>query len=114
MSIIANRKPARKPRKPQRFIRLAVPFNDEGRNAVAVITEKRPRGTKEECYFLSRVASDFGQGFFVEKIGPETEESKYHVNLQADGRSCECKGFTSHGQCKHADGLAALAAVGRL
>jgi hypothetical protein len=114
MSIIANRKPARKPRKLQRFIRLAVPLNDEGRNAVAVITEKRPRGAKEERYFLSRVASDFGRGFFVEKIGAECEASKYHVHVNPEGRSCECLGFTRHGHCKHADGLAALVAAGRL
>jgi hypothetical protein len=115
MAIIANRPAAHKPRpKPARFIRLCVPFNEHGQNAVVRILEKFPRGEKEERYFVSGVHSDFGLGFFVEKIGPETEESKYHVHLEGEGRTCECRGFSRWGHCRHADGLAALLAAGKL
>jgi hypothetical protein len=87
MAILANRKPERKPRpKRQRFIRLLVGFNADGHNAVIRIREvkgKRNPVETEDCYFLSRVPADFGEGFYVEKIGPEAEESRYHVHLSA-------------------------------
>jgi hypothetical protein len=121
MAILANRKPQRKPRpKPERFIRLCVPFNENGQNAVIRIREvkgKRNPVETEERYFLSRVPADFGEGYFVEKIGPEAEESRYHVHLSADGNSCECRGHLRWGhktQCRHIAGLLALRAAGKL
>ena len=116
MSILANRKPARKPRpKPARFVRLAVPLNADGKNGVIRIREvkgvRNPREVVDD-YFLSRVASDFGDGFHVEKIGEP--ESSYHVHLSNEGHTCECKGYLSHGYCRHALALAALRADGRL
>jgi hypothetical protein len=67
-----------------------------------------------ERYWLSAVPSDFGQAFYLEKIGPEAEESRHHVCLETDRRTCECKGFTRWGHCKYTDGLAALQAAGKL
>jgi hypothetical protein len=58
--------------------------------------------------------ADFGRGFLVEKVGIDRDEAKYHVNIDTARRSCECKGFLRHGHCKHADGIAALIAAGRL
>jgi hypothetical protein len=62
-------------------------------------------------YFVTSIPADFGRGFVVEKIG---QEGRYSVNLEGDRRTCECKGHLAHGHCKHADGLAALVAAGRL
>jgi hypothetical protein len=60
------------------------------------------------------VTADFGRGFLVEKIDTAAQTAAYHVNLDGDKRTCECKGHLRHGHCKHADGLAALIAAGRL
>jgi hypothetical protein len=68
-------------------------------------------GGRESDYFLSRIPSDFGRGFLLEKIGAE---ESYYVNIDGEKRTCECKGFLRHSHCKHADGLAALLAAGRL
>ena len=98
----------RKPRtKPERRIRLAVRPNDEGKNGLVVITV----GTQAVDYFLCRVPSDWGQAFSVEKIGGK---ELYHVHLDGDKRTCDCKGHARWGHCKHADGLAALAQAGKL
>jgi hypothetical protein len=99
----------RKPRaKPERRIRLAVRPNDhDGKNGVVCITV----GKDTADYFLCRIASDWGQGFTVEQIGG-TE--LYHVHLDGDKRTCDCKGHLRHGHCKHSDGLAALVAAGKL
>jgi hypothetical protein len=68
-------------------------------------------GSKEADYFLTPLATDFGRGFLLEKIG---HEESYHVNLNGPQSTCECKGFLKHGHCKHRDGLAALVAAGRV
>jgi hypothetical protein len=110
MAIIANRKPARKPRaKPARSIRLAVPPNADGRNGVVRITV----GQAAQDYFLSRIPSDFGTAFCLEKVGDE-EGTAYNVNLAADRNLCDCQGHARWHHCKHADGLAALVQAGRL
>jgi hypothetical protein len=101
----------RKPRsKPVRTIGILVPLNDQGMNGVVKITV----GKKTDEYTVSRIEADFGQGFALEKVGAESKENTYHVNLDGESRSCSCKGHASHGHCKHADGLAALVAAGRL
>jgi hypothetical protein len=102
--------PARKPRKkPARTIRLAIPVNADGRNGVVRITV----GKESQDYFLSRIPSDFGAGFCLEKLGDE-EGTAYQVNVSEGGRLCDCKGFCRWQRCKHADGLAALVKAGKL
>lgn len=100
----------RKPRpKPARFVRLCMkPF--EGNPGIVRITV----GKEQADYFLTELPADFGRGFLVEKVGSDATECKYHVNIDGDKRSCECKGFGRWHRCKHADGLAALIAAGRL
>jgi hypothetical protein len=100
----------RKPRaKPARAIRLEVRPEENGLGIVRITV-----GKEYADYFLTLVPADFGRGFKVEKIGLHENEPPYHVNIDADKRSCECKGFLKWGHCKHADGLAALIAAGRL
>jgi hypothetical protein len=100
----------RKPRpKPQRFARLCI--RPEG-TAPGIV--RLTVGHDGADYFLTELPADFGRGFLVEKVGIDRDTAKYHVNLDGDRRSCECKGFLRHGHCKHADGIAALIAAGRL
>ncbi len=100
----------RKPRpKPQRGIRLEVRPEGDGLGIVRITVGKR-----HDDYLLTPIPSDFGRGFTVEKVGLTVNDPPYHVNVDGDKRSCECKGFLHHGHCEHADGLAALIAAGRL
>ena len=100
----------RKPqRKPARFVRLVIK-PDAGSLGVVRLTV----GGQSADYLLTPLPADFGRGFQVEKIGLEGRGEVYHVNLDGDKRTCECKGFLKWGHCKHADGLAALVAAGKL
>ena len=100
----------RKPRpKPERRIRLCVRPDGPSAGVVRITV-----GKDEADYFLTEIPADFGRGFQVEKVGIDCAEAAYHVNLDADRRTCECQGFLRHEHCKHADGLAALIAAGRL
>ena len=100
-------KPARA--KPARTIRLALAPLPSSPGVVTITA----RG-KAADYLLSRLPSDFGEAFRLEKFPPQGGEV-YHVLLGDGGKhSCECKGFLRWGKCKHADGLAALKRAGRL
>jgi hypothetical protein len=100
----------RKPRpKPQRHIQLEVKPEGDGLGIVRITV-----GNQYADYFLTPMPADFGRAFKVEKIGLQVNDPPYHVNIDGGQRSCECKGFLRHGHCKHADGLAALIAAGRL
>ena len=97
----------RKPRpKPARSIRLCVRPSAETAGVVRIAV-----GHAEQDYILNEIPADFGRGFLVEKIG---HAESYHVNIDADKRTCECLGYLKHSHCKHSDGLAALIAAGRL
>ena len=99
----------RKPRtKPARSIRLCIAPSPLNAGVVRITI-----GHKSQDYLLNEVegSAAFGRGFLVEKIG---HEESYHVNIDHDNRTCECEGHITHGHCKHADGLAALIAAGRI
>jgi hypothetical protein len=70
-------------------------------------------GKEKVNYFLTEIPADFGRGFKVEKVGVE-EPVIYHVNLDGDNKTCECKGFSRWQKCKHSDGIAALLRAGEL
>jgi hypothetical protein len=100
----------RKPRpKPARSIRVEVPLEYNGLGVVRITV-----GKEYADYFLTELPADFGRGFAVEKIGLHENEPPYHVNIDGERKSCDCRGFLRHGHCKHSDGLAALIAAGRL
>jgi hypothetical protein len=100
----------RKPRpKPERVIRLCIKPEGKAPGIVSIRV-----GNEAADYFLTAVPADFGRGFLVEKVGIDRDTARYHVNVDGEKRSCECKGFLRHHHCKHADGIAALIAAGRL
>jgi hypothetical protein len=99
----------RKPRaKPQRFARLCI--RPEG-TAPGIV--RLTVGNAAQDYFLTPIAADYGRGFVLEKLGIDAA-GKYAVNIDGEGRTCECKGHLRHGHCKHSDGIAALIAAGWL
>jgi len=99
----------RKPRpKPARSIRLCVRPTAENVGVVRITV-----GKEAADYLLTEVPADFGRGFLLEKVCFDAPAA-YHVNIDADRRTCECLGYLKHSHCKHSDGLAALVAAGRL
>ena len=97
-----------KPRKArQRSINLVLPIGEDGGAGVVQITQDG----KPCRYLVERVASQFGSGFLLRKMGGD---EVYHVNLNAEGHSCECQGFLRWHHCKHTAGLAALQQAGKL
>jgi hypothetical protein len=98
-----------KPKKPvKRSIRLGLAPHEAGPGLVTITC-----GKTVADYYLRPLASDFGQGFELEKFSHQGSET-YHVNLNGRESHCECKGFLRHGHCKHIDGLQALLAAGQL
>jgi hypothetical protein len=111
MNATATARPRqRKPRaKPARFIRLWVRPDGRAPGVVRITV-----GKEQADYNLTEIPADFGRGFLVEKIDFNAPLAAYHVNLDGDKRTCECKGFGRWSHCKHADGIAALIAAGKL
>jgi hypothetical protein len=109
MSILNNRQEPVKRRKPAHIVKLVLPMNEEGRNGVVSISV----GKHSQRYFISRIASDYGTAFVLEKC-EDPAGTAYYVCLDGDKHSCDCAGFTRHLHCKHADGLAALVQAGKL
>jgi hypothetical protein len=95
--------------KPARTVKLLLP-PAEGQTGALLIRE----GGRLDTYFLNRVPADFGTGFEVEKIDPLNGNITYHVNLNGDASTCECKGFLRWGHCRHVESLTALQAAGQL
>ncbi len=77
-------------------------------------------GERVERYFFRRLPSDFGLAFAVEKYLPASEdaparlEAPYHVCLDGEATSCECRGYNRWGHCRHVCGLASLIEHGKL
>jgi len=73
---------------------------------------------KQSCaYLLTRLKTDFGEGWQFDKIDGEEH---YQVNIGEDGHHlCDCLGQLHHGtragrSCKHIDALLTLRAAGKL
>jgi hypothetical protein len=63
-------------------------------------------GGTAPCWIVQQIASPTSQ----QSLG-----KTYHVVLDSDfGSSCDCKGCSRWGRCKHLQGLQALTAAGKL
>src|SRR5215471_19160788 len=98
----ATAKPApRQRKKPARFCKLT----RQGEDTVLVIRQVRPKaGEAIDAYTLEPIASDFGRGLLLHKH----DGTSYAVCLSGPDSTCDCKGHTSHGHCKHVESLLAL------
>jgi hypothetical protein len=114
MTLLATRPARAKTRKPRKVVRTVrfglAPFGDNP--GVIEITVDG----KTASYFLRRVPSDFGEAFSLEKFTSQGNEEQevYHVLLEQDGFTCECKGFLRWGHCKHVGAILKLKELGKL
>ncbi len=78
--------------------------------ATLTLTVSTGRKVVENAYSLERIGSDYGDGFRLTKhVGhPGDECDVYHVNLSDEGHTCDCKGASRHGHCKHIDAVVKL------
>jgi hypothetical protein len=84
---------------------------------VLFISETSGQKTTTDHYFVLPLPADYGLAFELTKlVAGKGAEARYAVNLGGEGEpaSCECKGFLSHGHCRHVEGLQALRNAGRL
>jgi hypothetical protein len=90
--------------------------NPEHGYGVLRITETAGSKTTVDEYFVLPIPTDFGMAYEVTKLVPgKGADTRYHVNLGEEGEAqCECKGFLSHGHCRHLSSLQALRLAGRL
>jgi hypothetical protein len=103
--------PARKSKK-QRFARVLGRLDRCG-ELVVRIEEIGPRSSLERHYYVLPIPADFGRGFSWEKFGVEGGEI-YHVCIDGERGTCDCKGHERWGHCKHVDCTQALIAAGKL
>jgi hypothetical protein len=71
------------------------------------------------AYFVERIDADFGMGFEFKKCPDcvhEIDDAVYHVHYDPARRlsTCDCKGGTCHGHCKHPEAIVALIHSGKL
>jgi hypothetical protein len=98
-----------RPRKSARSIRIVIQPEGDSPGVLRITA-----GGVTKDYFITRIPSDFGDGYRLVKVGLMERDGSYDVNLSDDGQTCECLGFLRHDHCKHADGIAVLIAAGRL
>ena len=105
----ATAKPApRQRKKPARFARLVRPAADV---LVLSLRTVRPRaGDTIDTYTLESIPADHGRGLLLHK----PDGTSYAVNLSGPDSTCDCRGFDSHGHCKHISSLLALQSTGKL
>jgi hypothetical protein len=91
----------------------------EDREGTLVLTITLCQGRQEHtvAYFLSEIPADWGRGFELRKSVPdasESEESVYHVNVDGQHSTCDCRGYERWRFCKHLATLLELVEERRL
>jgi hypothetical protein len=113
MAIISTRRPVRKPR-PTPVRSYHLPLAPFGQNpGVLDIID----GKVITSFFLYPVASDFGLAYRLEKFAGHQrgdDDAVYHVCLEHDTATCDCKGGCYCQKCRHVEALRDLQAKGKL
>ena len=94
-------------------VRLVLALNEQGMNGIVNITQDG----ETVGYFIDRVPADFGTAYRLDKFSGAVRgdgDEHYHVHLDGERHSCECKGFLYHGYCRHILGLLTLLREGKL
>src|SRR2546421_1487433 len=92
----------------QRTVRLTT--TDAGTSALVIRQKQGNRAEQVDAYFLEPIPSQMGgRGLILHKH----DGTSYCVRLDGSDSSCDCKGFVSHGHCKHCESLLALQQRGR-
>jgi hypothetical protein len=115
MLSVTHPNPLRKPRPaPVRAVWLdQASGHDEAILTIALTHRPTEKGRQVNDYYVRPIPSDWGQAFEVEKFSTQGGDI-YHVLLSPEGDSCDCKGCTRWGHCKHLDTCRELVAAGRL
>ncbi len=71
-------------------------------------------GKQTTTYRVWPEASESGRAFRLEKLADGETVEVYHVGIDGDRTTCDCRGFLHHRRCKHVEGLKALVAAGQL
>ena len=74
-------------------------------------------GKVRTLFLLSAIPSDWGSAFRLTKVTHHQRgdgDDEYSVNIDGEGGTCECMGFSRHGHCRHVEALVTLAKAGRL
>jgi hypothetical protein len=82
--------------------RLLCPSAENPFTVIRITEEGKPA----EDYNVEPIGSDFGRAFAVTKLG--SEQPPYHVLLEREGGTCECKGYLRWHHCRHLESLTAL------
>jgi hypothetical protein len=95
----------------ERFVRLVVPVHPDAPGVIRLkVGDEEPID-----YVVTEVPCDWpARGFKLSRVGGDTNEAAYHVLLEGEGGTCECKGYLRWQKCKHRDGLLALVKRGLL
>jgi hypothetical protein len=97
--------------KPKRQARLWF----TGLNWCLTLTEWHATASATDTHYLTaKLPSDYGLSLALVKVTDGADRPTYHVLLNADAPSCDCKGFERWGRCKHLSALLALQAEGKL
>jgi len=105
-------KPApRQRKKPVRFCKIVHNPSGYGYD-VLVIRQPRPKSVDLVDYYAVEAFPSYMGERGIELT--KRDGTVYHVNLSGSDSTCDCKGFTSHGHCKHVESLLALQQRGKL
>ena len=103
-------KPApRQRKKAARFCRLTT--THAGTVALVIRQQQGTQAPQTDVYYLESIVSQMSsRGLLLHKH----DGTSYAVNLSGTDSTCDCKGFDSHGHCKHVESLLALQQRGKL
>lgn len=89
-----------------RSLRVAYRAHDGTGRVCVTLTTTRGRKVTCNLYVVAPIPSDFGTAFEVSKVDADGRtEEVYHTLLSASGNTCDCKGGTYCGRCKHSSAL---------
>lgn len=112
MATLSAPAPARKPRsKPARTVQVLQRPGDQAEGRILIA-----EGKASDVYFLAELPTQIGgRAFRVVKFGSDVGTG-YDVLIGARpaDSTCDCKGHTYHGHCRHVEALATLTNLGRI